>query len=338
MRPTITALIFVITLFSVYPYSPGTVQAKPMNTDDDPLVAREQRFRNLETMYGIPWYFLAAIDQYERNVRNARRDLPDAPMDERIAIRFPNETWVGPLNPLLTDTNPYTIRFFGGLGVDGDGDGRADPDADLDAILSTVYFLASYGYDWTSLRTAVWELYRHPTTVDIISHMAKVYASFNTMQLNKNYFPVSLHHNYTYRSTWGARRGWGGRRIHEGTDIFANHGTPVYSTCYGVIEAKGWNKYGGWRIGVRDLHNNYHYYAHLGSFNKRVTIGSVVKPGELLGYVGNSGYGPPGTAGKFPPHLHYGMYKFNGRTEWSFDPYPYLQKWERETRSTLKRT
>ncbi|NEU03096.1 peptidase M23, partial [Escherichia coli] len=49
----------------------------------------------------------------------------------------------------------------------------------------------------------------------------------------------------------------------------------------------------------------------------------------VIGSVGSSGYGPPGTAGKFPPHLHYGMYKDNGRTEWSFDPYPHLRAWER---------
>lgn len=40
----------------------------------------------------------------------------------------------------------------------------------------------------------------------------------------------------------------------------------------------------------------------------------------------------PGTSGKFPPHLHYGMYKDNGYTEWSFDPYPYLKQWERQER------
>ncbi|MDR4379075.1 peptidoglycan DD-metalloendopeptidase family protein [Bacillus amyloliquefaciens] len=58
--------------------------------------------------------------------------------------------------------------------------------------------------------------------------------------------------------------------------------------------------------------------------------GQIVKPGEVIGSVGSSGYGPPGTAGKFPPHLHYGMYKDNGRSEWSFDPYPHLRAWERK--------
>nr|WP_307724706.1 hypothetical protein [Sporolactobacillus inulinus] len=32
------------------------------------------------------------------------------------------------------------------------------------------------------------------------------------------------------------------------------------ATSYGIIELVGWNKYGGWRIGIRDLHGNYHYF------------------------------------------------------------------------------
>ena len=75
---------------------------------------------------------------------------------------------------------------------------------------------------------------------------------------------------------------------------------------------KGWNRYGGWRVGIRDINNNYHYFAHLNGFAKDLHTGQVVEPGQLIGSVGSSGYGPPGTAGKFPPHLHYGMYRDNG--------------------------
>ena len=92
----------------------------------------------------------------------------------------------------------------------------------------------------------------------------------------------------------------------------------------------GWNDYGGWRVGIRDMHNTYHYYAHLSGFNKEVKEGDIVEPGTVIGYVGSSGYGKEGTSGRFPPHLHYGMYKYNGRTEWAFDPYPYLKIWEKQ--------
>jgi len=35
--------------------------------------------------------------------------------------------------------------------------------------------------------------------------------------------------------------------------------------------------------------------------------------------------------------LHYGMYKDNGKNEWSFDPYPQLRTWERNDRLELKK-
>jgi murein DD-endopeptidase MepM/ murein hydrolase activator NlpD len=96
---------------------------------------------------------------------------------------------------------------------------------------------------------------------------------------------------------------------------------------------KGWNRFGGWRIGIRDINNNYHYFAHLSGFAKDLKVGQLVEPGTLIGGVGSSGYGPPGTSGKFPPHLHYGLYKDNGFTEWSYDPYPHLRLWERQERN-----
>ena len=164
----------------------------------------------------------------------------------------------------------------------------------------------------------------------------KLYKVYGHLDLDKHTFPLPRNHNYSYNNTWGDARGWGGRRIHEGTDIFANYGVPVRSTCFGVIEMKGWNRFGGWRVGIRDIDNTYHYFAHLNGFADGIQAGQIVEPGQLIGSVGSSGYGPPGTAGKFPPHLHYGLYKDNGRTEWSFDPYPHLRAWERSDRIKKK--
>ena len=94
----------------------------------------------------------------------------------------------------------------------------------------------------------------------------------------------------------------------------------------------GWNQFGGWRVGIRDNHNSYHYYAHLAKFEEDLKVGHIVEPGQVIGYVGSTGYGKEGTSGKYSPHLHYGIYKFNGRTESAFDPYPFLLKWEKEAK------
>lgn len=189
-------------------------------------------------------------------------------------------------------------------------------------------YLASFGLAKEDIKIGLFRFYKRDLSVKTIMNTARIFKKFQTLQLDEREFPVATEHNYSYKNNWGDRRGYGGLRIHEGTDIFADYGTPVKATTYGVVEIKGWNRFGGWRIGIRDIFNVYHYYAHLNSYDDKIEVGQIVQPGDVLGSVGSSGYGPPGTAGKFPPHLHYGMYKDNGYKEWSFDPYPYLRRWE----------
>lgn len=291
-------------------------------------------YDHVSILTGIPWYFLAAVDQYERNIAAVKK-LPVT--DRPISIYYTEAEWAGAANPNPQDTDIRTIALFGGIGLDGDGDGKADRNNDLDVLYTAAAGLLKHGVSREDFRIALWERYQNSRSVDRIWQFATIYHHFGTIELNQHAFPLPLGANYSYRSTWGDRRGWGGRRIHEGTDIFAGYGVPVRSTCYGIVEVKGWNPYGGWRIGIRDTNSVYHYFAHLSGFEKNLKVGDVVKPGQVIGWVGSSGYGKPGTSGKFPPHLHYGMYKDNGLTEWSFDPYPYLRKWEREERQRKKR-
>ena len=278
----------------------------------------------------IPWYYLAAIDQYERNIQSVRSDIPKR--DSVIAIQFSEEYWNGPLNSTDGDSRTSDISYFGGVGLDGNGDGIADRNNDEDIIYTMASYLSQFGLEEENFKLALYEYYYTEEAVNQIMTIAKIYKHFNSIDLETHVFPIPVQHSYSYRSTWGANRGWGGRRSHEGTDLFASYGIPVVSTSHGVIEVMGWNNFGGWRIGIRDNHNSYHYYAHLAYYNKGLKIGDIVEPGTLIGYVGSSGYGKEGTSGKFPPHLHYGIYKFDGRTEWAFDPYPSLAQWERHSK------
>ncbi|MCM3585056.1 M23 family metallopeptidase [Mesobacillus maritimus] len=296
---------------------------------------RMELYKRVEAITHIPWYYMAAIDQYERSVRNARKDLPDA--EGLSGIYFKPEEWTGILNPNHEDSNPLSIQFFDGLGFDGNGDGKADIHDDEDVLHAFAQILLAYGTDQENIKIGLWDYYQRDKTVGIIMDKAKIYQKFGRLDLNEHAFPVPLRSNHSYKNTWGDARGWGGRRIHEGTDIFADYGVPVRATGYGVIEMKGWNRYGGWRVGIRDINNTYHYFAHLSGFAKDLKVGQIVEPGQVIGGVGSSGYGPPGTSGKFPPHLHYGMYKDNGYTEWSFDPYPHLRLWAKEERVRLKK-
>ncbi|WP_286171874.1 M23 family metallopeptidase [Gracilibacillus phocaeensis] len=279
-------------------------------------------YRQMEAVTLIPWYYLAAIDRYEANIRDA-----DDQETGLININISEEKWYG-FVPFQQPATPELLQMFGGIGQDGDGDQLADKDNDIDVLYTVASYLQESGYTSQDIRTALWNYYHRELSVMSIMNYAKLFQQYQTISLDETAFPVPKGYNYSYRSTWGDARGFGGRRIHEGTDIFASYGTPVRATTYGVVELKGWNKYGGWRIGIRDIYNRYHYFAHLNGFAEGLEMGDIVEAGQTIGSVGSTGYGPPGTAGKFPPHLHYGMYKDNGKTEWSFDPYPHLKRWE----------
>lgn len=318
--------IILALLLAIFPTWNGYAQA---NTEEI-YTNRMELYQRIETVTFIPWYYIAAVDQYERNVRQARRDRPKA--EGLTGIYFKPEDWSGMLNPNIDDENPLSIQLFNGKGIDGDGDGVASIKTDFDVLYTFANHLLAYGTDHDNIKLGLWDFYKRDKTVSIIIGKARLYKHFGHLNLDQHVFPLPVRSHYSYKNTWGAARGWGGRRIHEGTDIFAGYGVPVRATAYGIIEMKGWNRFGGWRIGIRDINNNYHYFAHLSGFAKDLKVGQIVEPGMLIGGVGSSGYGPPGTSGKFPPHLHYGIYKDNGYTEWSYDPYPHLRLWERQER------
>lgn len=320
IRPLLIVLAISLTF---QPYYANAENSKNI----DNATERLQLYRTTEAITGIPWYVIGGIDQYERSIRLADKDLQ--PILTNISITFSDDFWCGVLNPNKQDVSPETIAYFDGNGIDGDGDGQASRSSDLDILMTISAQLQPYGIDDENIKIGLWNYYHRDKAVSIVMANSNMFKKFGTNELQQKNFPISKWSNYDYKDTFGMARGWGGRRSHEGTDIFADYGTEVSSASYGVVELKGWNKYGGWRLGIRDINNTYYYYAHLGSFAKEIKIGDIVEPGQVIGSVGSSGYGKEGTSGKFPPHLHFGMYKDDGSREWSFNPYPLLVKWER---------
>jgi len=134
------------------------------------------------------------------------------------------------------------------------------------------------------------------------------------------------------QDTYGEGRLWGDQtagRSHEGIDIMTELRAPVYAVTSGRINRIGWNTYGGWRINITDQHGKYRfYYAHLDAFVPAVKTGSWVNAGQLIGFAGTTGYGPPGTKGKFAPHLHFGMYRTSDGE--AVNPFYYLRYWEQQ--------
>jgi murein DD-endopeptidase MepM/ murein hydrolase activator NlpD len=120
--------------------------------------------------------------------------------------------------------------------------------------------------------------------------------------------------------------------FHEGNDIGAEEGTPVLSATAGTVEAVGWTFYSGTRVGVRGTDGKYYFYAHLSEVAPGIGVGASVGPGQVLGRVGNTGYGPPGREDQFPPHLHFGI---EGPAGWE-NPYPMVRRLYRASvRSTV---
>ena len=135
----------------------------------------------------------------------------------------------------------------------------------------------------------------------------------------------------SFSNSWMTERTFGGKRGHEGTDIMASQNKrglyPVLSMTDGVITNLGWLEKGGYRVGITSKSGTYYYYAHLESYSNFIE-GDSVMAGELLGYMGDSGYGEEGTTGKFDVHLHVGIYFYKNGEEISLNPYFLLKALE----------
>lgn len=169
--------------------------------------------------------------------------------------------------------------------------------------------------------------------VAVTSFYAELYDYYRGILTDLEYFPVPKildgEADISYVDTWNGLRNYGGRRRHEGTDLMALNNVrgyfPVISITDGVIENLGWLEQGGWRIGVRAPEGGYFYYAHLDSFAPDLKAGDTIIAGQLLGFMGDSGYGSEGTVGKFDVHLHMGIYVRTKSGEMSVNPYQILK-------------
>lgn len=124
--------------------------------------------------------------------------------------------------------------------------------------------------------------------------------------------PVAKDYYYSHYDDFGDARSYGFKRKHLGNDLIGQVGIPIIAVEGGYVEALGWNKYGGWRIGIRSHDKKrYYYYAHLRKnfpYNKDLKEGSIVKAGDVIGYMGRTGYSNSENANNLTtPHLHFGI-------------------------------
>jgi len=125
-------------------------------------------------------------------------------------------------------------------------------------------------------------------------------------------FPVSGN-KASIGSLWGDDRD-GGKRSHEGIDIFAPKLTPAIAATNGIVTGVKEGGLGGKTVWLKvDHKNTYLYYAHLDK--QLVQEGQQVKKGDIVGLVGNTG-----NAKYTSSHLHFGVYTSDGPV----DPLPFV--------------
>jgi murein DD-endopeptidase MepM/ murein hydrolase activator NlpD len=122
--------------------------------------------------------------------------------------------------------------------------------------------------------------------------------------------PVGAVHSFT--DTWHAPRSGG--RQHQGTDVFAPHGSPAYAVVDGVIDKEGNGGLGGITLWLRGDNGDRYYYAHNAANVARV--GQRVRAGEVIAYVGQTG-----NAATTPPHIHFEAHPGGGAAR---NPAPWL--------------
>ena len=128
----------------------------------------------------------------------------------------------------------------------------------------------------------------------------------------KAFSPVAAGFGYSHCDDFGVSRSFGFKRKHLGNDLMGSLGAPIVAVEGGVVEAMGWNRYGGWRIGIRSFDSKrYYYYAHLQKdkpFASGLAIGDIVQAGDVIGYMGRTGYSYKENVNNIETvHLHFGM-------------------------------
>ncbi len=124
---------------------------------------------------------------------------------------------------------------------------------------------------------------------------------------NGEIFANPLNGDYRISSKFGNRKHpvRGKIAFHKGVDYAAKLGTPIYAAAEGVVEYIGKN--GGYGNYIKIKHKNEYStcYAHISRFSGDIKLGSKVKQGQVIAYVGSTGVATG-------PHLHYEVI-YNGK-------------------------
>lgn len=134
-----------------------------------------------------------------------------------------------------------------------------------------------------------------------------VFAAGSEIVIRGFVFPVG--EPYSFIDSWGYPRmvGTEYEHGHQGVDIMAPFGTPLYAVERGVITRVGTDVLGGTKLWVKGQSGTYYYYAHLSAYAEGMVEGAVVDAGHVVGFVGDTGNASGGA-----PHLHFQVHPGGG--------------------------
>ena len=119
----------------------------------------------------------------------------------------------------------------------------------------------------------------------------------------------------SFVDSWHEERSGG--RLHIGVDIIGPKGLALYAVIDGTITKMygAESKLSGNALRLTSADGTYFFYAHLDSFAPGLTVGSVVRAGQIIGYMGSTG-----NAGN--SHLHFEVHPQGGE---AVNPYPVIK-------------
>lgn len=117
----------------------------------------------------------------------------------------------------------------------------------------------------------------------------------------------------------------GSKRRHDALDIMAPRGTRVVAVEDGRVAKLFTSAAGGLTVYQFDPQDQFaYYYAHLDRYAEGLAEGTILKRGDLVGYVGSTGNAPASA-----PHLHFTIFRLGPDKRWwkgaAVNPYPYLK-------------
>lgn len=242
-------------------------------------------------------------------------------VDFKVTSAAMNDAYQYDLKAHETDTPIDWICLLAMLGVKYGGDFKNYKSSDMKAIADKILNKESTLEDLTA-DMKYYSYYNeayHAVLGGFVgeyqlpgSDCDKTQDSAKTQYGLKAFSPIAKGFPYTDYDDFGSSRSFGYRRQHLGHDMMGQIGTPIIAVESGYVECLGWNRYGGWRIGIRSFDKKrYYYYAHLRQnfpYSKSIKEGSLVTAGDVIGYMGHTGYSDKENVNNIDIiHLHFGL-------------------------------